>query len=188
MLKIDDKANYQIENIINNDDRHQLIDLYNSIDPGFSEQDYNLNLVDKRPIRGHHPYIDPIKKIEKYANRDVYSHYFVMYKPGSFTRLHTDNADEVGLTIVTMIDMVDLVGGDTLVIIPRDPSDPNIQERRKGQGSGIKKGTVAAGQSIIPKIVNCKNGDSMIYDRNLTHGVTYVEKGLRLVLVSWFKR
>lgn len=187
MLQIDKDANYQIETIISNDDRHQLIDLYNSMSPLFAEQDYNLNLVDKRPVRSHH-YIEPIKKIERWAGRDPYSHYFVMYKPGSFTRLHTDNADDVGLTIVTMIDMVDLVGGETLVLIPRDPNDPNIEARKKGQGGAIKKGTIAKDQAIIPKIVKCNTGQSMVYDRNLTHGVTYVEQGMRLVFVSWFKR
>lgn len=188
MLRIDDNANYEIETIINNDDRHQLIDLYNSMEPLFAEQDYNLNLVDKRTLKSHHPHLDAIKKIEKRAGRETYSHYFVMYKPGSFTRLHTDNADDVGLTIVTMVDVVNLVGGETIVLIPRDPNDPNIEKRKKGQGGGIKKGTVAKGQSVIPKIVKCNVGESMIYDRNLTHGVTYVEEGMRLVFVSWFKK
>lgn len=186
-LNIDKKANFQIANIITNDDRHKLIDLYNSLNPRFAEQDYNLNLVDKRQLKVS-DWNEQIRKIDKFSGRETYSHYFVMYKPGSFTRLHTDNADDVGLTIVTMIDSVDLVGGETLVLVPNDPDDPNIAKRKHKQGSAYKKGNLPKGQAVVPKIVQCDVGQSMVYDRNLTHGVTYVEEGLRLVLVSWYKR
>jgi len=178
-MKIDSNANYQIEKIINDGDRHELIDIYNKIPSSFAKQDYNLNLVDKRQLT--HKLIGNVpafKKIEKFAGKDLYSHYFVMYKPGSYTRMHTDNADDVGRTIVTLVDAVDLIGGDTLVFLPYV----------KHEEEGYVKGNVPEGKDVIPKIVRCNVGESMVYDRNLNHGVTYVEKGLRLVLVSWFQR
>lgn len=179
-MKIDTKANYTIERIINNDDRHALIDIYNSMPSSFARQDYNLNLVDKRQLT--HKLIGNVpafKKIEKFAGKDLYSHYFVMYKPGSYTRMHTDNAKDVGKTIVTLIDAVDLIGGDTLVFLPY------VDKEKKGEG--YIKGQVPEGKDVIPKIVRCDVGESMVYDRNLNHGVTYVEQGIRLVLVSWFQ-
>lgn len=180
-MKIDSKAYYKIENIINNDDRHKLIDLYNSMPSSLARQDYNLNLVDKRQLT--HELINsvrsPFEKIQRFAGKELYSHYFVMYKPGSYTRIHTDNAKDVGLTIVTLIDAVDLVGGDTILMLPY------VDREKKGEG--YVKGQVPEGKHVIPKIVKSNVGESMVYDRNLSHGVTYVEQGLRLVLVSWFQ-
>lgn len=167
---------YKLEQIIDNDDRHSLIDLYNSIPSSVAHQDYNLYKVDKRPLRSSDQ-ISAIKKIEQYAGKETYSHYFVMYEPGSYTRMHTDNDDDVGLTIVTLIDTVNLVGGETIVQLPA-PKDEKI---------GYQKGEDHKGR-VVPKIVRMVEGDSVIYDRSLLHGVTQVELGKRLVLVSWFKR
>ena len=99
-----------------------------------------------------------------------------MYDPGSYTRLHSDNDDDVGLTIVTLVDTVDLVGGDTLVMLPAP----------KEQKIGYQKGDDHKGR-VVPKIVQMKTGESVIYDRSLLHGVTQIERGKRLVLVSWFR-
>ena len=38
----------------------------------------------------------------------------------------------------------------------------------------------------MPKVVNVDKGQSMVYNRSLLHGVAQVEKGKRLVLVSWY--
>ena len=167
---------YKLEQIIDNDDRHSLIDLYNSIPSSVAHQDYNLYKVDKRPLRSGDQ-ISAIKKIEQYAGKKTYSHYFVMYEQGSYTRMHTDNDDDVGLTIVTLIDTVNLVGGETIVQLPA-PKDEKI---------GYQKGDDHKGR-VVPKIVRMVEGDSVIYNRSLLHGVTQVELGKRLVLVSWFKR
>jgi predicted 2-oxoglutarate/Fe(II)-dependent dioxygenase YbiX len=53
-------------------------------------------------------------------------------------------------------------------------------KREKGQEAPID-------QKIIPKVVQVKDGQTMIYKRDLLHGVGQVEKGTRLVLVSWYK-
>ena len=166
---------YKVEKIINEDDRHSLIDLYNSIPSKVAHQDYNLYKVDKRGIRSK-LYNEAINKLVKYSKRDSYSHYFVMYEQGSYTKVHSDNDEDVGLTIVTLIDTVNLVGGDTLVYVNR-PSDERV---------GYQKGDDHKGR-VVPKIVQMEVGDSVIYDRSLLHGVTQLDKGKRLVLVSWFK-
>ena len=166
---------YKVDHIINEDDRHELIDLYNSLPSSVAHQDYNLYKVDKRILRTDQ-INNAIKKVIDYSKLETYSHYFVMYDPGSYTRLHSDNDDDVGLTIVTLVDTVDLVGGDTLVMLPAP----------KEQKIGYQKGDDHKGR-VVPKIVQMKTGESVIYDRSLLHGVTQIEKGKRLVLVSWFR-
>ena len=42
---------YKVDQIINEDDRHELIDLYNSIPSSVAHQDYNLYKVDKRILK-----------------------------------------------------------------------------------------------------------------------------------------
>ena len=103
-----------------------------------------------------------------------------MYEEGAFTKMHTDNDDEIGLTIVTLLDEVDLVGGETIVHLP-------YQKKQKRDDQYIK-GDMMDGQRAVPKIVQVEKGQSMVYDRSLLHGVCQVEKGKRLVLVSWFTR
>lgn len=167
---------YKVDQIINEDDRHGLIDLYNSIPSRVAHQDYNLYKVDKRNLRSEQ-FNEAINKLVKHSKRESYSHYFVMYEKGSYTKIHSDNDEDVGLTIVTLVDTVDLVGGDTLVYVNR-PDD---------EKTGYQKGEDHKGR-VVPKIVQMDVGDSVIYDRSLLHGVTQLDKGKRLVLVSWFKK
>lgn len=173
--------NYKVDQIINEDQRHALIDLYNSMPSSIAHQDYNLHTVDKRQITSSVIDSMPPKAreallaVEATTKRKSYSHYFVMYEKGAFTKLHTDNDAEVGLTVVTLVDTVDLIGGDTLVMLP-------FEEKEK---KGYQKGSSPRG-AVIPKIVRMESGDSVTYDQSLTHGVTQVERGKRLVLVSWF--
>ena len=170
---------YKVENIIDNDDRVLLIGMYNSLKPRPANQDYNLFDVDKRLISGDMFAKGPFLKLKEYAGLEVYSHYFVMYEEDSFTKMHTDNDDEVGLTIVTLLDDVELVGGETIVMLPYNKKDVPTHKYQKGD--------IQDGQRCIPRIVQVEKGQSMIYDRSLLHGVTQVETGKRLVLVSWFK-
>ena len=169
---------YKVENIIDNDDRVLLIGMYNSLKPRPANQDYNLFDVDKRLIPGDMFAKGPFLKLKEYAGLEVYSHYFVMYHEGSYTRMHTDNDDAIGLTIVTLVDTVDLVGGETLALVPA-----KMPEEKKG----YQKGNDHKGR-VIPRVIRMNEGDSVIYDRSLMHGVSEIEKGKRLVLVSWFRR
>lgn len=170
---------YKVENIISEEDRVELIKLYNSIPSNKASQDYNLFTVDKRRLKNDQLNDKLFSKLNQYADRPVYSHYFVMYEEGSFTRMHTDNDEDVTLTIVTLLDSQDLIGGETIVHLPFQYKGRNKSEYRKGD---IPK----SDQRVIPKIVNVDKGQSMVYDRSLLHGVAQVEKGKRLVLVSWY--
>ena len=174
--------NYKVDQVITNEDRHNLIDLYNSIDPNIAHQDYNLYNIDKRILTNlskiDKKYLNIIKKIEAYAQKETYSHYFVMYHEGSYTKMHTDNDDDIGLTIVTLVDTVDLVGGETLALVPAE-----LKENKQG----YQKGDDHKGR-VVPRVIRMDVGDSVIYDRSLLHGVAQLEKGKRLVLVSWFKK
>ena len=170
---------YKVENIIDENDRVNLISLYKSLKQRKAYQDYNLFQLDKRLIGSEHFEAGPFQKLRKYADKQVYSHYFLMYEEGAFTKMHTDNDDEVGLTIVTLLDDVELVGGETIVMLPYNKKDVPTHKYQKGD--------IQDGQRCIPKIVQVEKGQSMVYDRSLLHGVTQVETGKRLVLVSWFK-
>tara|TARA_B100000575_G_C23094474_1_gene631151 strand:- start:1068 stop:1598 length:531 start_codon:yes stop_codon:yes gene_type:complete len=173
--------NYKVDQIITNEDRHNLIDLYNSLDSNIAHQDYNLYNIDKRRLNTKDytqdkKYHDIIKKIEAYAKRKTHSHYFVMYHEGSYTRMHTDDDEAVGQTIVTLVDTVDLIGGDTLALLSAE-----LTEDKKG----YQKGDDHKGR-VVPRVIRMDVGDSVSYDRSLLHGVSQLERGKRLVLVSWF--
>ena len=77
-----------------------------------------------------------------------------------------------------MIDTVDLVGGETIAMIPAKLSESK---------EGYQKGDDHKGR-VVPRVIRMDVGDSVIYDRSLLHGVSEIEKGKRLVLVSWFTR
>ena len=171
---------YKVENIISNSERAELISIYNSIPTTKAVQDYNLFTVDKRIIPPKQRDNPGFKTLDAYAKRKTYSHYFVMYEQGSFTRMHTDNDDEVGLTIVTLLDTFDLVGGETVVSLPYEDKGRNHDQYRKGNAP-------RSNNRVIPKVVQVEKGQSMVYDKSLLHGVAQVEKGKRLVLVSWYK-
>ena len=170
---------YKVENIISEDDRVELIKLYNSIPTNKASQDYNLFTVDKRLIRNDDLKHKALKKLDEHTNIDVYSHYFVMYEEGSFTRMHTDNDSDIQLTIVTLLDSQDLVGGETIVHLPHDYKGRDKNQYRKGK-------IPLKDQRVMPKVVQVDKGQSMVYDRSLLHGVAQVEQGKRLVLVSWY--
>ena len=169
---------YKVENIIDENDRVNLISLYKSLKQRKAYQDYNLFQLDKRLIGSEHFEAGPFQKLRKYADKQVYSHYFLMYEEGAFTKMHTDNDDEIGLTIVTLLDEVDLVGGETIVHLP--------YQKKQKQDDQYIKGDMMDGQRAVPKIVPVEKGQSMVYDRSLLHGVCQVEQGKRLVLVSWY--
>ncbi len=170
---------YEVDNIISDSERAELISIYNSIPTTKAVQDYNLFTVDKRIIPPRQRDNSGFKTLDAYAKRKNYSHYFVMYEEGSFTRMHTDNDDDVGLTIVTLLDTSDLVGGETIVSLPYEDRGRKPDQYRKGSAPKSNNRT-------IPKVVQVDKGQSMIYDKSLLHGVAQVEKGKRLVLVSWY--
>ncbi len=176
---------YEINQHLSLNDLSDLVHLFDSLDKNMAHQDYNLFDVDKRLLRSWQRNLPAFDKLEKAAGSDkkLYSHYFLDYLPESFTRSHTDNVDDVILTMVTVLDETDLVGGETIVHVPYEkrarPADRYV--KRDGDNHPL-------GQEIIPKIVPVKRGQTMTYDHALNHGVCQVDKGRRLVLVSWYAK
>ena len=172
---------YKLENIISEEHRHQLIDVYNSLPTALAHQDYNLFDVDKRAVTAEQLNLDCFKVINNYASdyEQKFRHYFLNYTEESFTKFHTDNDDEVGLTIVTFIDKSnDLIGGEALAQLP--------YTKRSRPANKYRKGEAPMNQRVIPKVINMDVGQSLIYDKSLMHGVGQVERGNRLVLISWY--
>ena len=172
---------YKLENIISEEHRHQLIDVYNSLPTTLAHQDYNLFDVDKRAPTKEQVELDCFKAIDDYASNyeKTFRHYFLDYTKESFTRFHTDNDDAVGLTIVTFIDKSeDLIGGEALAQLPYTKRERPVNKYRKGEAP--------MNQRVIPKVINMDVGQSLIYDKSLMHGVGQVERGNRLVLISWY--
>lgn len=180
--------NYEIARFLSDEDVQDLLRCWNSLPQELWHQFYNLFDVDKRPVPGNvrkkHP---AFAKIEKAANSPLMSHYFLQYGQGSFTRFHTDDADKVIKTIVTQIHTSsDLVGGLALVQIPYmvDARPSNKQVKRSKDPE--KNNLPPLREQIVPKVVNVRDGESMVYGKELIHGVSQVERGTRMVLVSWF--
>ena len=174
---------YTLEKILTLADIDQLINVYKQMKPELAHQDYNLFDVDKRHITSEYRNIAPLVKLDEYAKLDNFSHYFLEYGVDGFTRFHTDDDDRVGLTIVTLLEEVDLIGGETLIQLPYEKRERPSNKYAKRQG----KDEAPLNQRIIPRLVRSEVGDSMIYDKSLMHGVAQVEQGTRLVLVSWYK-
>ena len=85
-------TNYKIEQLITEEERAELRELFDTLDPQLAHQDYNLFDVDKRDI---HPkqWNDIIQKISARGESEgltTHAHYFVMYGKDAFTRIHTD--------------------------------------------------------------------------------------------------
>ena len=108
------------------------------------------------------------------------AHYFLKYVKDSFTNVHIDNPKRIKRTAVTLLDIsADIIGGDTLLI-------KNIQDSDIGPGNQRPEGLQDRSNLRVPSIVKPKIGSTLIYNHNVRHGVTKVEQGHRLVLISWF--
>lgn len=178
-------TNYQIERIISEQERVELLDYFHTLPPQLAHQDYNLFDVDKRDVRGEWP--APIHKITKYGKdlgHTPHTHYFLKYEEDAFTRMHTDDDKVIKLTIITMIETDNLVGGGTLVF---DKYNRKARPAHKYAKRTDNDTPGPYGKDIIPVIVESNDGESVIYDGKTQHAVTQVKQGHRIVLVSWFK-
>jgi len=178
-------VSYTKEKIINDEDVKVLINLYNKTPSKIAYQDFNLHNVDKRLVhKSLWDTIEPIKKLRKYSGGlEHRTHYFLRYMPGSFTSLHCDDKRNVGLTIVTFLQLKDLIGGDTLFIKKFEGV-----ERTEEMYDTFDKTKNTEGRYIVPDIArDVEVGDSVIYSQDIRHGMTEIKQGQRIVLVSWFK-
>ena len=173
---------FEVIQPLDSSDIDRLIRIFHQQPESLWHQDYNLFDVDKRPIPSIHWGESWSRKLQEAAGVEISSHYFVLYKPDSFTRIHKDDVANVGCTIITMLEQNDLVGGDTLIF-------DEYKIKARGRDTQVKRTEKKRPymQPIIPVVPRVEDGQSIKYDRMVKHGVTRVESGTRLVLVSWFK-
>ena len=81
---------------------------------------------------------------------------------------------------MTLIDRSeDLIGGEALAMLPYTKRARPSTHYRKGPAH-------PPGDRTVPKVINMEVGQSLVYDKSLMHGVGQVERGSRLVLISWY--
>lgn len=140
-----------------------LKELYINSPKQFHNQDVNLFFIYKAGIKLNKSDLwDNIqKKLLKFHGKETaVTNYFLEYIVGSYTKNHQDNPDTVEGTAITLIEKSnDLVGGEIIA----------------GQGDN---------QRTLPLLV----GQTMYYTSAVYHGVTKVEQGKRIVLITWFRK
>lgn len=176
--------NFYKRKILNKEQYQSCLDLYNSLPVRYAQQDYSLFYVEKLNV-------DSKSKVENSATvaidkymKDRYgytnqTHYFLKYVPYSWTRVHTDNVNRVTKTVITLVEEKDLIGGETLVW-DKHYDLPEIK------GSYIQRTGSVHRKSEIPCTPKLQPGESLVYDNATRHGVSQVEQGHRIVLVSWY--
>ena len=146
-------------------------------------QMYNLFDMERADIRGDWLDHGFARKLLQYSKQpNIVGFYFLRYIPGSFTRMHEDNNTK--LTIVTLLEEKDLVGGHAIVKdkYKHRPRPSELECRR----SSVEEESPPYDKNIILDVIPMKNGDSLIYGADQSHAVSKVHEGSRLVLVTWF--
>lgn len=178
---------YKVANILTPNQLSELVALYNTLPENPAHQDYNLFDVDKRQLSHQQmANVNAFDRLNGFAGDEFksYSHYFLEYGPDSFTKFHTDATTYVHQTMITVLDDRELVGGESLVMLPYEKrARPSNKYAKRGEGN-----EAPLGQVIIPKVVKLNRGQTLIYDKDLMHGVGQVQSGRRLVLVSWYDK
>ena len=150
-------------NILTQEELEYLKQLYSNSPKRFYPQDVNLFSVYKVGIGTNNSdlWYSIQQKFFKFHGRVTSTtNYFLEYQVGSYAQKHRDNPDTVEGTAVTLLDKSDdIVGGDVVV----------------GQGNN---------ERILPLSV----GETMYYTAAVDHGVTKVERGSRIVLITWFRK
>ena len=185
-MVVDKWHNVKIIELLDKDDLNSVINLYNELknDIEYCHQDYALFDVEKsRPHTDQMLLCEGIQTLNfEMAEEGMkqHSHYFLKYVPYSFARVHQDNKRVVTKTIITFLETSDdLVGGDTLIYDRHyDLPTPN--------NSVVRQSGSSHRHDIVPVILPVKSGDSLIYNYNISHGVSQVLQGHRIVLVSWY--
>lgn len=173
---------YLISSILNDEDLNECKKLFESLEPEYAHQDYNLFDVERRNFSPSQ--LSCMQKLLDFSNVDCSTAtYFLKYTEGSFARMHRDESS--AMTIVTMIhSSEDLVGGESL--INRKYCTRNRPANKYARRAGDEEQNPPYEQEIIPDCIKLKEGESAIYDRHLKHGVSYVHSGERLVMITWF--
>ena len=171
---------FELTNVMTSEDIDSMLHYVSTNKPTYYHQCYNLHDVDKWEGGINKETIPALNRIEDLCpDLKIYSHYFLKYGKDSFTKAHTDNDNIISKTIITLLESKNLIGGETIVFTTYvEKPRPHNAER---------KGDAQYGKRIIPQVVSMFDGDSIIYDGKLTHMVSQVKQGHRIVLVSWFQ-
>lgn len=176
---------YEVTTIFTQEEIDDLNAIYEESENERVKRFHNLFYLDMR----HNP-----EKLRPYGQRLVeqfgftnHRSYFLEYKEGSFTRVHSDAEDQSAKTIVTIIKTSDdLVGGDTIIYKPHYKRDDYDFDVNRYMVNDINsKEDHCQGSDIIPVVIRMKEGESVLYDQRLKHEVSLVEKGTRRVLITW---
>lgn len=179
------QPNWDKRVILDADDIAEAREVYERAREVEYHQYYNLFDVKRRDV---HDWYDLgfMKKISDTlgVSRFIGMPYFLLYETNSFARTHEDN--ETGTTVVTLIESsTDLVGGEALIFDVYG-TRPRASHKEATRANFEQESPGAYEKSIIPRIVQMEQGESLIYGPELTHGVTQVEQGSRLVLITWW--
>lgn len=174
-------SGYIMDNVLSEEELNEARDLAASLEFYKVFQMYNIFDMDRAEVpEGDTSFMATLKKYSK-RERGIGS-YFLKYRKGSFTRMHHDNNTD--LTIVTLLDEKDLVGGYSLVA---ETYEHRIRPAEQYCArNGGEKDHPPYGQQIVLDVLPVKVGESLVYGPDLKHGVSKVYEGERLVLVSWF--
>lgn len=162
---------YEKKTIFSPDQIQALRSLYNTLPVKKHARLHNLINVEKRDVPAAHHSILPLLCLQEavVVENTVPNSYFLRYTAGSFACMHQDNPKEIKKTVITLIHRSDdIVGGDAVLM-----------------GRGKVSDTVILKFPVIPVQ---EVGSSLIYNNNVIHGVSKVESGERIVLVTWFRK
>ena len=173
---------YTKESILSPEEVKEALDLYHRTPMRRYWQYYNLFKVERRDIVERSTDLGFMKTLHKRARTrsQKADGYFLRYPPGSFTKIHSDNNSDI--TIVTLLESKDLVGGYSLTQGVFDESSRPEGWDAIRDDSGYN----GYGDSIVSDVVDINDGESLCYGPNLLHGVSKVYQGHRIVLVTWW--
>lgn len=176
---------------LSNEDILYLRDLYNSLPERLIGRDYNLfNLIRKDIVNVQTEHFLSVRnKLKAVADGKEITHYFLKYTERSFSTLHIDSPHRVTATGITLLDKSDdLVGGEILLqrrldVLKRGTISPTDEDLK----NKVKKGVNPLSKVNIIRTVRQSVGETIWYPAQMMHGVSEVEQGYRLVLISWYK-
>ena len=147
---------YRIENILSNQDISDILELKEHSLLTEFKEQY-YNLFNTDYSHVNSHYHEFSMFKKICLDRTIKNHYVLVYREGSYCKIHQDDKKSAK-TIVTMLDRSeDLIGGECIFY-----------------------------DGVVPYVCDLQIGESVIYDQNMFHGVSMVQRGFRTVLVSWF--
>lgn len=176
---------------LDKEDLLYLKNLYESLPERQIARDYNLFNLIRKDVEGvNTKEFNKIReKLKSVSKSTEITHYFLMYGVNSFSSLHIDSPHRVTATAITLIDKSDdLVGGEIILqnklkMIKRgtiSPSDKELLDKKK-------EGVPLLEKVNVIRTVRHAVGETVWYPAQMMHGVSEVEQGYRLVLISWYK-